>query len=177
MHTLLKKRGNKTTTHYFHHITEKGGDKKQVYLGTDLKSSRKKLTKLQLERIESKNKLSQDIEEVKAKLNKIAHHHKSPDQILADIKKEHYKQKKIEMLLAKEERPARSANYVIAPIVTIAIGVFLFYFLSNPTITGATTSALTEVSSNKTISTIMIIALLTCVIGFIVGAAHHKYKR
>jgi len=104
MHKLRKKKGGKTTTHHFSHVTEPDDKKKHVYLGTKPKQAKDKLTKLRVERVRSHSKVMKDAEEVKAKLQKLGHHNKSYDQVLSEATMMHYKQKSIDRMFGMISR-------------------------------------------------------------------------
>ncbi|MBW2997429.1 hypothetical protein KY349_03780 [Candidatus Woesearchaeota archaeon] len=138
MHKLKKKKGKKTVTHHFHHVKEKDGSKKHVYLGTSKKKAEERLTKLQLERMRSDDKLFKDIEKVQTKLNKLGHHNRHYDDVVRDIRMRHSKQTQVSKLLSKEIKTAFPfAGYLLTFLIIVFLGAGWIFLNSTPSITGA----------------------------------------
>jgi hypothetical protein len=179
MHKLKKKRGKKTVTHHFHHVTEKDGSKKHVYLGTDSKKAKDNLTKLQVERMRSTNKLVKDLESAQQKLNKLGHYNRPYEDILTGIKQNHYKQKHSEALIRQTtEQQFPWFKYTVIFIVAFLAFFTVFYSaLSNPTITGAATQGITKIETNTLVSTAAAILSLIIILAIVLQYIDYKHKK
>ena len=177
MHKLKQKRGRKTIVHHFHHVTEKDGTKKHVYLGTDPEKADERLTKLRLERMRSDNKLIKDVEKVQAKLSKLGHHNRSYDDIVKDIKMRHHKQKQVEKLLSKEIKTAFPFyGYLLILVAVIGIFAGLFYIVYEPSVTGAAVDVAVRIAANQIVSTAFGMLAVLLIVGLVLHWVDHRRK-
>jgi hypothetical protein len=177
MHKLQKKRGKKTVTHHFHHVTEKDGSKKHVYLGTDPEKAQEKLTKIQLARMRSQNKLVKDMEKVQTKLNKLGHYNRSYDSTLTEVRQRYNKQRQLDKLLSQEVRTAFPfKGYVIIFLALFVISASMFYFLSSPTPTGAAVQEVKDFATDKVFTTSISIFAVIMIIGLVLHAVDYRRK-
>jgi hypothetical protein len=180
MHTLHEKRGRKTVTHYFHHVTEKDGTKKHVYLGTDPRKGKEKLTMLRAQRITSDNKTVKELDSVQAKLDEIGNFNRSYDDILADIKIRHAKGAHAEKLLANEVR----SNFPLGRYFAIAVSIvsltaILFFLSDSPVITGAAVNSgriVADMALSNAGSTTFIILTVVLVLGMMFYSVEYAHK-
>jgi len=177
MHTLHEKRGNKIVTHHFDHVTEKDGTKKHVYLGTDPKASKEKITKLRAQRIHSDNKLIKELDSVQQKLHAIGNFDQSFDSMLADIKTKNAKKSHAERLVEEEESKDRRYFFIIFSIAVLTAASY--YALSNPVVTGAavkTGKIMSNIASSQLGSSSIIILVSILVLGMIFHSLDYLHK-
>jgi hypothetical protein len=137
MHTLHEKRGKKKVTHYFHHVTEKDGTKKHVYLGADEERAKERLTKLRVARIRSENRLIKELDEVQRDLQKLGEYNKSYEQLEDELMMNHLRERHAERLLGEAAKPFPTARYVMIFAAIMVLTAFLYHTFSDTTITGA----------------------------------------
>lgn len=176
MHKLHKKRGKKKETHHFHHVKEKDGSKKHVYLGSDEKKSKDRLTKLKVERIRSDNKLFSQLNNAQAKLSKLGHHNRSYDSIVEDVIKSHHHEKHVDRMLTDDTRTAFPFAYVVGIVGLIGFGATLYFFLQNPSITGAAVQTITSLAANRLVSTSAGIFIVIMILGLVLHTVDYKHK-
>ena len=180
MHKLKQKRGKKSVTHHFHHITETDGSKKPVYLGTNPKKAKEKLTKLQVERIRSNNRLIQKMEDVQVKLDRLGHHNRPFDDIVSDIEKRYSRQKHSEALLDQAIAPAFPWHKytLIFTVSFVAFFLISYSILSGPVITGSAVQKLTSVTKNEIVSVgSAILAAIILLFGFLLHYSEYGRKK
>jgi hypothetical protein len=182
MHTLHEKRGNKVVTHHFDHVTEKDGTKRHVYLGTDPKASREKITKLRAQRIHSDNKLIKELDSVQQKLHAIGNFDQSFDSLLADIKTRNAKKSHAEHLLGDEE--SKNKRYFFILIAVAVLTAAAYYAISSPAVTGAVTmteKVASGIASNNMFSSAFTILGAVFLLGLVFHGMeyvhNHRYDR
>jgi hypothetical protein len=176
MHKLHKKRGKKKETHYFHHVKEKDGSKKHVYLGSDEKKSKDRLTKLKVERIRSNNKLVRQMDKTQQKLSKLGHYNKSYDDIVDDVIKKHHIEKHVEHMVSTDNKSGFPFAYIIGIIALIGFGTTMYFFVQNPTITGAAVQTITSLAANRLVSTAAGMFAVILILGLVLHAVDHHHK-
>ncbi len=182
MHKLTEKKGKKTVTHYFHHVKERDGSKKHVYLGTHPEKSKERLNKLKVARIESNNRLIQDLDTVQSKLDRLGHYDKPYDDILQDVRKRYYAEKHFDSIVEKRHK-SNSFMYAIS-FFTIALSLAAIYLIWDvPSITGAAVEVTKEAAKSTVVSSIFFMTVAVLIFVIIVGGAvylhehrHDKYK-
>lgn len=183
MHKLKEKKGKKTVTHHFHHVTEKDGSKKHVYLGTSRKKADERLTKLQLERMRSDDKLFKDIEKVQTKLNKLGHHNRNYDDVVRDIRMRQSKQAQVSKLLDQEVKTAFPfAGYLLAFFVIVFLGAGWIFLNSTQSITGASVynAPATGVINNLiagSFGMLAVIIIISLVLHYSDYRHHHRHEK
>lgn len=177
MHELKQKKGKKTVTHHFHHVTDADGSKKHVYLGTSRKKAEENLTKIRVARMRSQNRLIKDIETAQAKLNSIAHHQKYYDDILREIRIRHGKQVEVEKLLNKEVKGIFPFyGYVLVFIAVMGLTAGAFFLVTTPSITGAAVEGVAVIAANNIVSVAIGMLMVILILGIVLHHVDHKHK-
>ncbi|MBN1544982.1 hypothetical protein JW898_05995 [Candidatus Woesearchaeota archaeon] len=177
MHKLEEKRGKRKVTHHFSHVTEKDGSKKHVYLGTDPKQATERLTKLQVERMRSNNRLIKDMDDVQKRLERLGHHNRPYDSVVDDLRLRYHKQRQAEKMLsqgAKENFPL--STYILVIAAVLILGVSFYYMLSDPAVTGAAVGGVTKLATNHAISAVSGMLVVIAILGLVLHAAEHRHR-
>lgn len=177
MHRLKQKKGKKTVTHHFHHVTEPDGSRKHVYLGTDPGQAGENLTRMKVARIRSQNSLIREMEDVQARLDGIAHQQRKYEDILRDLKIKHEKRLEIERLLGREVREAFPFyGYVLVFIAFMGLTAGAFFLVTTPGITGAAVQGMAAVASNNLVSMGAGMLAVIVILGLVLHHADHRHK-
>ncbi|MBW2971723.1 hypothetical protein KY359_01680 [Candidatus Woesearchaeota archaeon] len=177
MHRLEEKKGRRTVTHHFHHVTDEDGSKKHVYLGTDPSKAKDRLTKLRVERMRSDNKLIKEVEAVQAKLGKLGHYNKSYDAVVDDVRKQYYRQKHVEKLLTHEEKTnVPHSSYILIFLALAVIAGSFYVIFSEPTVTGAAVEGITKMATNQVMSTAVGMFVVIAILGIVLHAADYRHR-
>jgi hypothetical protein len=184
MHTLHEKRGRKKVTHYFHHVTEKDGTKRHVYLGTDEEKAKDRLTKLRVARLRSENKLIKEMEEVQRDLQKLGEYSKSYEQLEEELMRNYHRERHAEKLLGDAAKPFPTARYVaIFGAIMVLTSVF-YYLFADPSITGAAIAGVKGAVESELIKTCIFLGLGVVVLAgvfhlsdYALRHKHDRYKR
>ncbi|MBU2561809.1 MAG: hypothetical protein KKD17_05925 [Nanoarchaeota archaeon] len=177
MHKLEEKRGKRTVTHHFSHVTEKDGSKKHVYLGTDPKQAKERLTKLQVERMRSDNRLVNDMAAVQKRLERLGHHNRPYDSVVDDMRWRYHKQKQAEKMLSQETRENFPFSaYILVITAVLILGVSFYYMLSDPTVTGAAVEGVSKLATNQVMSTASGMLVVIAILGLVLHAAEYRHR-
>jgi hypothetical protein len=179
MHTLKEKKGKRTIMHHFHHIKQRDGKSRPVYLGADPEKSRDKLTKIKIANIRSSNKLIREAETAQAKLQKLGHYNKPYDDIISDMRRSYQKKKEVTALLDNANRtptPFPFSSYgIMGSALILCLGAFYLLF-SNPTITGAAVTGATKIAANQFIVGAFGMLIVILILGVTLHSAEHRHK-
>jgi hypothetical protein len=177
MHKLKQKKGKKTVTHHFHHVTDADGSKKHVYLGTSRKKAEDKLTNIRVARLRSQNRLIKDMETAQAKLSSIAHHQRDYDDILKDMRMRHSKHIEVEKLLNNEVKEAFPFyGYVLVFIAVMGLTAGAFFLITTPSITGAAVQSVAAIAANKIVSVAIGMLMVILILGVVLHHVDHQHR-
>lgn len=183
MHTL-EKRGK---SHYFSHVEDQGM-KKHVYLGSDHTSALSRLAFLRSQRKTHDSSLYAEIDKVSAKLDRIAEFHRSPDDILLDMRKRHDRELHAQQMIAPAQHDGYFALKVVGLALLVMVGVLAFFpqlsFTGNVVADydwyessgwSAAWDNLRSVTISQTTAFVMVAALSAVVIGLFFGRVERNY--
>ncbi len=177
MHKLKEKRGKKTVTHHFSHVTDNDGSKKHVYLGTSPKKARNKLTKLRVERVRSQDRLVREMDKVQSELKRLGHHERSYDEVMSDLRKRHYREKHIDRMFGDDLKYAFPTNaFVITLAVVLFVGGLVYVAYSDPEVTGAAVSITSSLAARQLMATSAGMLVIILVLGAVMHYADHRHR-
>ena len=174
MHRLSIKKDGKVTDHYFHHVTEKDGTKKHVYLGDDLKKADERLTKLRVARIRSGNRLINEMEKVQVKLNRLGAYDMPYDSKLSEVRQKLHKERHVDSIMGSHTSLPKGV--LIVMLLVVLSGAAAMFVVSEPGLTGAAVSAVGDVTASDAFSTAFILLATVSAVALVLYAADYRHR-
>ena len=125
----------------------------------------------------SNNKLINDLENVKAKLNRIGNPNKSYDDVVQNIRMNHSKQMMADKMLNNETKTDFPFyGYALIFLMVMVFTTGLFFVVADPSITGAVIEEVSDVISNKLVTTAIGMLTIIIILGMVLHHVDYKHK-
>ena len=119
-----------------HHIHVSDDIPMPVHLGTDPYSARRRIVELKNSK-NKHNKLDRDIADLQHRLRKVADHGRPLEHGLADVKKNHYREKMYSKMVSAGVHEGKAEQAALLVTMMVCSFIFLVYLIETPMITGS----------------------------------------